>query len=152
VRTSPLAIVYLQLSRPFSVRLVMFFYNPARNKQTCTFASYVINAAPSRRWVVCYVAVMVFFVAAFKRRRQHYTGALPDLRQHLIFAGDHCLVRLWHTRFWAPHFAGFVLLIAGMYPARTLMDSYQIGDRRPLASRGWKFQSGSRRCLAARRA
>src|SRR5260370_37999983 len=75
--------------------------------------------------------------------------ALPDLRQHLYFRRDHRLVRLWHTDSRAA-FRWFRPADCRNVPARTLMDSYQIGDRRPLASRGWKISEKIARWLARR--
>src|SRR5260370_40310146 len=73
--------------------------------------------------------------------------ALPDLRQHLYFRRDHRLVRLWHTDS-RTAFRRFRPVDCRNVPARTLMDSYQIGDRRQLASRGWKISERIARWLA----
>src|SRR5207302_8861453 len=72
-----------------------------------------------------------------------------DLCQHLYLRRHHRLVRLRNTdsraacRWFRPADCRNV-------PARTLMDSYQIGDRRPLASRGWKISERMARWLALR--
>jgi uncharacterized membrane protein len=65
VRTSPLAIL-LFIIAAFLGALGQFFYKSGAEKTDSTFASYIINAR-LLAGVVCYVAVMVLFVAAFKR-------------------------------------------------------------------------------------
>src|SRR5204863_1209028 len=60
------------------------------------------------------------------------------LCQHFHLCRDHRLVRLRNAN--SPRaFRGLCLVDCRYVPARTLMDSYQIGDRRPLTSRGWKI-------------
>ena len=71
-RTSPLAIV-LFIIAAFLGALGQFFYKSGAEKTDATFVSYVFNARLFAG-VVCYIAVMVLFVAAFKRG-----GALTGL-------------------------------------------------------------------------
>ena len=111
VRTSPLAIV-LFIVAAFLGALGQFFYKSGAEKTDSTFASYIINAR-LLAGVVCYVAVMVLFVAAFKRGGA-LTVLYPIYASTFIFAA----IIAWFAYgipIRAPHFAGFALLIAGMY-------------------------------------
>jgi multidrug transporter EmrE-like cation transporter len=111
VRTSPLAIV-LFIVAAFLGALGQFFYKSGAEKTDSALVSYLFNA---RLWggVVCYVAVMVLFVAAFKRGGA-LTVLYPIYASTFIFAA----IIAWFAYdmpIRAPHFAGFALLIAGMY-------------------------------------
>jgi multidrug transporter EmrE-like cation transporter len=92
--------------------LGQFFYKSGAEQTTSAWLSYVLN------WrlflgVVCYVAVMVLFVAAFKRG-----GALsvlyPLYASTFIWAA---LIGLWaySTPIKVINVAGMILLVAGMY-------------------------------------
>lgn len=97
MRTSPLVIVLFIIAALLGA-LGQFFYKSGAEKTDSTFASYVINAR-LLAGVVCYVAVMVLY---------------PIYASTFIFAA----IIAWFvygTPIRAPHFAGFVLLIAGMY-------------------------------------
>src|SRR5207237_8642137 len=69
--------------------------------------------------------------------------------RHLSSLHSDRLVRLLHT----DSLTAFRRLRSadlGNVPTGTLMDSYQIGDRRPLASRSWKISERIARWLARR--
>jgi uncharacterized membrane protein len=111
VRTSPLAIV-LFIIAAFLGALGQFFYKSGAERTDNTFSSYVFNARLFGG-VICYIAVMVLFVAAFKRG-----GALTVL--YSIYASTFIFAAIiawfaYGTPIRAPHFVGFALLIAGMY-------------------------------------
>jgi len=111
VRTSPLAIV-LFIIAAFLGALGQFFYKSGAERTDSTLASYIFNARLFSG-VICYVAVMVLFVAAFKRGGA-LTVLYPIYASTFIFAA----IIAWFaygTPIRAPHFAGFALLIAGMY-------------------------------------
>jgi len=83
--------------------LGQFFYKSGTEKADRRFASYIINAR-LLAGIVCYVAVMVLFVAAF-RRRGALTVLYPIYASTLIFAA----IIAWFaygTPIRAPHFAG----------------------------------------------
>ena len=65
MRTSPLAIIFFVIAA-FLGALGQFFYKSGAEKANSTLVSYLFNAR-LLSGVVCYVAVMVLFVAAFKR-------------------------------------------------------------------------------------
>src|SRR5262249_61240113 len=65
MRTSPLAIVFFVIAA-FLGALGQFYYKSGAEKAGNTLASYVFNARLVAG-VVCYIAVMALFVAAFKR-------------------------------------------------------------------------------------
>ena len=106
MRTSPLAIV-LFIIAAFLGALGQFFY-----KSGATFVSYVLNAR-LLAGVVCYIAVMVLFVAAFKRGGA-LTVLYPIYASTFIFAAIIAWLA-YGTPIRAPHLAGFALLILGMY-------------------------------------
>ena len=111
MRTSPLAIV-LFIIAAFLGALGQFFYKSGAEKTDATFVSYVFNARLFAG-VVFYIAVMVLFVAAFKRGGA-LTVLYPIYASTFIFAA----IIAWFaygTPIRAPHLAGFALLILGMY-------------------------------------
>jgi multidrug transporter EmrE-like cation transporter len=111
VRTSPLAIVFFVIAA-FLGALGQFYYKSGAEKAGNTFASYVFNGRLVAG-VVCYIAVMVLFVAAFKRGGA-LTVLYPIYASTFIFAA----IIAWFaygTPIRAIHFAGFGLLMAGMY-------------------------------------
>jgi hypothetical protein len=111
VRTSPLAVVFFIIAA-FLGALGQFYYKSGAEKAGNTVASYVFNAR-LLAGVICYIAVMVLFVAAFKRG-----GALsvlyPIYASTFIFAAIIAWLA-YSTPIRPVHFAGFALLIAGMY-------------------------------------
>jgi uncharacterized membrane protein len=111
MRTSPLAIVFFVVAA-FLGALGQFFYKSGAEKAQGTFASYILNPR-LLAGVICYIAVMVLFVAAFKRGGA-LTVLYPVYASTFIFAA---LIAWWTygTPIRAPHFAGFALLVAGMY-------------------------------------
>jgi multidrug transporter EmrE-like cation transporter len=91
--------------------LGQFLYKSGADRAGATFASY-LNAR-ILGGVVCYVAVMVLFVAAFKRG-----GALSVL--YPVYASTFAWAALiaclaYGTPIRPVHFAGMALLVAGMY-------------------------------------
>src|SRR5205085_12329495 len=84
MRTSPLAIVFFVIAA-FLGALGQFYYKSGAEKAGNTLASYVFNAR-LLGGVICYIAVMVLFVAAFKRG-----GALTVL--YPIYASTFILPR-----------------------------------------------------------
>src|SRR5437870_12297280 len=111
MRTPPLAIILCVLAA-FLGALGQFFYKSGAEKADSTLVSYLFNAR-LLSGVVCYVAVMVLFVAAF-RRGGALTILYPIYASTFIFAA----IIAWFaygTPIRSPHFAGFALLIAGMY-------------------------------------
>ena len=111
MKTSPLAIVFFVVAA-FLGALGQFYYKSGAEKAGNTLASYIFNARLFGG-VICYIAVMVLFVAAFKRGGA-LTVLYPIYASTFIFAA----IIAWFaydTPIRAPHFAGFALLIAGMY-------------------------------------
>jgi len=111
VRTSPLAIV-LFIIAAFLGALGQFFYKSGAERTDSTFFSFIFNAR-LLGGVICYIAVTVLFVAAFKRGGA-LTVLYPIYASTFIFAA----IIAWFsygTPIRAPHFAGFALLIAEMY-------------------------------------
>src|SRR5438874_12734891 len=89
---------------------------------------------------------------AFRRglqARRRIDSTLSDLREYFHFRSDHRLVGLRHSDS-RTAFGRLRLIDPGNVSVGTLMDSYQIGDRRPLASRGWKISEKIARWLAER--
>jgi drug/metabolite transporter (DMT)-like permease len=111
VRTSPLAIVLFIIAAILGA-LGQFFYKSGAEKTDATFVSYVFNARLFAG-VVCYIAVMVLFVAAFKRGGA-LTVLYPIYASTFIFAAIIAWLA-YGTPIRAPHLAGFALLILGMY-------------------------------------
>jgi len=111
VRTSPLAIVLFVVAA-FLGALGQFFYKSGSENTDSTVASYIFNAR-LLAGVVCYVAVMALFVAAFKRGGA-LTVLYPIYASTFVFAASIAWFT-YGTPIRAPHFAGFALLIAGMY-------------------------------------
>jgi drug/metabolite transporter (DMT)-like permease len=111
VRTSPVAVICFVIAA-FLGALGQFFYKSGAEKTGITFSSYLLNAR-LLAGVVCYIAVMVLFVAAFKRGGA-LTVLYPIYASTFIFAA----VIAWFaygTPIRPVHFAGFAFLIAGMY-------------------------------------
>lgn len=111
VRTSPVAIVFFVIAA-FLGALGQFYYKSGAEKTGNTLASYILNPR-LLAGVVCYVAVMMLFVAAFKRGGA-LTVLYPIYASTFIFAA----IIAWFaygTSIRPVHLAGFALLIAGMY-------------------------------------
>ena len=111
VRTSPLAILFFIIAA-FLGALGQFYYKSGAETTGNTLASYIFNARLVAG-VVCYIAVMVLFVAAFKRGGA-LTVLYPIYASTFIFAA----IIAWYaysTPIRPVHFAGFTFLIAGMY-------------------------------------
>ena len=111
VRTSPLAIVLFVIAA-FLGALGQFYYKSGAEKAGNTLASYIFNAR-LLAGVVCYVGVMVLFVAAFKRGGA-LTVLYPIYASTFIFAAIIAWLA-YSTPIRPVHIAGFALLIAGMY-------------------------------------
>ena len=111
VRTSPLAVVFFIIAA-FLGALGQFYYKSGAETTGNTLASYIFNARLIAG-VVCYIAVMVLFVAAFKRGGA-LTVLYPIYSSTFIFAA--IIARFaYGTPIRPVHFAGFALLTAGMY-------------------------------------
>ena len=111
MRTSPLAIVLFVIAA-FLGALGQFYYKSGAEKAGNTLASYIFNAR-LLAGVVCYVGVMVLFVAAFKRGGA-LTVLYPIYASTFIFAAIIAWLA-YGTPIRPVHIAGFALLIAGMY-------------------------------------
>lgn len=92
--------------------LGQFLYKSGADRATGSIASYIQNPR-LLGGVACYVAVMVLFVAAFKRGGE-LSVLYPIYATTFIWAA---LISLW--AFGTPikpiHFAGMALLLAGMF-------------------------------------
>ena len=111
VRTSPLAIL-LFIIAAFLGALGQFYYKSGAENTGNTLGSYIFNVR-LLGGVICYIAVMVLFVAAFKRGGA-LTVLYPIYASTFIFAAIIAWVA-YGTPIRPVHFAGFALLIAGMY-------------------------------------
>jgi uncharacterized membrane protein len=111
MRTSPFAIVLFVIAA-FLGALGQFYYKSGAEKAGNTIASYIFNAR-LLAGVVCYVGVMVLFVAAFKRGGA-LTVLYPIYASTFIFAAIIAWLA-YSTPIRPVHMAGFALLIAGMY-------------------------------------
>lgn len=111
MKTPALSIVLFLLASLFGA-LGQFLYKSGAERATDGLMSYVANAR-LLGGVACYVAVMVLFVAAFKKG-----GALsvlyPVYATTFIFAA---LIGLWAygTPIRPANIGGMALLVAGMY-------------------------------------
>ncbi|PYK69311.1 MAG: hypothetical protein DME45_02880 [Verrucomicrobia bacterium] len=111
MRTSPLAIVFFIIAA-FLGALGQFYYKSGAERTGTTLAGYIFNAR-LLTGVVCYIAVMVLFVAAFKRGGA-LTVLYPIYASTFIFAAIIAWLA-YGTPIRPVHFAGFALLITGMY-------------------------------------
>lgn len=111
MKTPPISIVLFVLAALFGA-VGQFLYKSGAERAGGTIASYLLNAR-LLGGVVCYVAVMVLFVAAFKKGGA-LTTLYPVYASTFIFAA---LIGLW--AYGAPikpaNICGMALLIAGMY-------------------------------------
>ena len=111
MKTPPSSILFFLLASIFGA-LGQFLYKSGAERATGGLVSYVANAR-LLGGVACYVAVMVLFVAAFKRGGA-LTTLYPVYATTFIFAA---LIALWAygTPIKAANLGGMALLIAGMY-------------------------------------
>src|SRR3954447_18732283 len=111
MRTSPAAVVMF-LVAAFLGALGQFLYKSGAERAGGSLASYLLNAR-LLGGVACYVAVMVLFVAAFKRGGA-LTTLYPVYATTFIFAA---MIAWWAygTPVKPATVCGMVLLIAGMY-------------------------------------
>ena len=111
MKTSPIAVLLFVIAA-FLGALGQFFYKSGAENTDDRIWSYLFNLR-LLGGVICYIAVMVLFVAAFKRGGA-LTVLYPIYASTFIFAA----IIAWFaygTPIRAPHLAGFALLIAGMY-------------------------------------
>ena len=111
MQTSPAAI-FMFVIAAFLGALGQFLYKSGADRAGGSVASYLLNAR-LLGGVVCYIAVMVLFVAAFKKG-----GALTVL--YPIYATTFIWAAIIAWFFYgvpirSANFAGMVLLVAGMY-------------------------------------
>jgi uncharacterized membrane protein len=111
MKTSPLAIVFFIVAA-FLGALGQFFYKSGAEKASGSAVSYLLNAR-LLAGVICYVGVMVLFVAAFKKGGA-LTVLYPIYASTFIFAAAIAWVA-YGTPIRLPHYCGFALLVAGMY-------------------------------------
>ena len=111
MKTPVISIVFFLLASLFGA-LGQFLYKSGAERATGGLVSYVANAR-LLGGVACYGAVMVLFVAAFKRGGA-LTTLYPVYATTFIFAA---LIALWAygTPIKPANIGGMALLIAGMY-------------------------------------
>jgi multidrug transporter EmrE-like cation transporter len=111
MKTPPISILFFLLAAFFGA-LGQFLYKSGAERATGGLMSYLANPR-LLGGVVCYIAVMVLFVAAFKRGGA-LTTLYPIYATTFIFAA---LIALWAygTPIKPANIGGMVLLIAGMY-------------------------------------
>src|SRR5882757_3304643 len=109
---TPLLSIVLFLLASLCGALGQFLYKSGAERATGGLMSYLANAR-LLGGVVCYVAVMVLFVAAFKRGGA-LTTLYPVYATTFIFAA---LIALWayDTPIKPVNIGGMALLVAGMY-------------------------------------
>jgi drug/metabolite transporter (DMT)-like permease len=109
--TSPAAIVMFVIAA-FLGALGQFLYKSGAERAGSSIASYLLNAR-MLGGVVCYIAVMVLFVAAFKRG-----GALTVLYPIYATTFIWAAIMAWFvygTPIRPVSIGGMALLVAGMY-------------------------------------
>ena len=111
MKTPAFSIALFLLASIFGA-LGQFLYKSGAERATGGLMTYLLNAR-LLGGVGCYVAVMVFFVAAFKRGGA-LTTLYPVYATTFIFAA---LIAFWSygTPIKPANIGGMVLLIAGMY-------------------------------------
>ena len=110
MKTSPIAVICF-LVAAFLGALGQFFYKSGAEQTDGTLLSYLNVRLLGG--VVCYIGVMVLFVAAFKRGGA-LTVLYPIYASTFIFAALFSW-RVYGTPIRAINVAGMLLLIAGMY-------------------------------------
>lgn len=111
MKTSPIAIIMFAVAA-FLGALGQFLYQSGAEIAAPSWRDYLLNG---RLWagVICYVAVMMLFVAAFKRGGA-LTVLYPIYATTFIWAGLLAWLFYGQTiRF--SNIAGMLLLLAGMY-------------------------------------
>jgi multidrug transporter EmrE-like cation transporter len=109
--TPPLSIGYFAFAA-FIGALGQFLYKSGADRATSGFTSYLFNPR-LMTGVVCYIAVMVLFVAAFKRGGS-LTVLYPVYASTFIWAA--VIARFaYHTPIQPANIIGMLLLVAGMY-------------------------------------
>src|SRR5437868_11903525 len=111
MRTSPTAI-FLFVAAAFLGALGQFFYKSGADQTSGSLRSYLLNVR-LLAGVICYLAVMALFVAAFKKGGA-LTVLYPVYTSTFIWAALIAWLA-YGTPIRAPHFAGMLLLVAGMY-------------------------------------
>ncbi len=111
MQTTPAAVVMFVVAA-FLGALGQFLYKSGADRAGNSIASYILNAR-LLGGVLCYVAVMVLFVAAFKRGGA-LTVLYPIYATTFIWAALIALF-VYGTPIRPANIGGMVLLIAGMY-------------------------------------
>jgi multidrug transporter EmrE-like cation transporter len=111
LKTPLLSIVFFLLAALFGA-VGQFLYKSGAERAGGSIAGYLLNAR-LLGGVVCYVAVMILFVAAFKKGGA-LTTLYPIYASTFIFAA---LIGLWAygTAIKPVNVGGMALLVAGMY-------------------------------------
>ncbi len=111
MKTPLLSIVFFLLAALFGA-VGQFLYKSGAERAGGSIAGYLLNAR-LLGGVVCYVAVMILFVAAFKKGGA-LTTLYPIYASTFIFAA---LIGLWAygTAIKPVNVGGMALLVAGMY-------------------------------------
>jgi multidrug transporter EmrE-like cation transporter len=111
LKTPLISIVFFVLAALFGA-VGQFLYKSGAERAGGSIAGYLLNAR-LLGGVVCYVAVMVLFVAAFKKGGA-LTTLYPIYASTFIFAA---LIALWAygTPIKLVNVGGMILLVAGMY-------------------------------------
>lgn len=109
---TPLASIVMFVLAALCGAVGQFLYKSGAERAGGSLASYLLNAR-LLGGVVCYVAVMVLFVAAFKKGGA-LTTLYPVYASTFIFAA---LLAWWAygTPIKPANIGGMVLLVAGMY-------------------------------------
>jgi hypothetical protein len=109
---TPLASIYMFVAAALVGAVGQFLYKSGADRAGGTFLSYVANGR-ILGGVICYIAVMVLFVAAF-RKGGSLTVLYPIYASTFIWAAIISLMA-YGTPIRAANVAGMVLLIGGMY-------------------------------------
>jgi len=111
VSTPPISIALFAVAA-FVGAFGQFLYKSGADRVTAGIASYLLNLR-LLGGVVCYIAVMVLFVAAFKRGGS-LTVLYPTYASTFIWAA--VIARFaYQTPIHATNMAGMALLVGGMY-------------------------------------
>ena len=111
MQTTPAAVVMFIIAA-FLGALGQFLYKSGADRAGGSIASYLLNVR-LLGGVVCYVAVMILFVAAFKRGGA-LTVLYPIYATTFIWAGIIAWL-VYGVPIRAANLGGMILLIAGMY-------------------------------------
>ena len=111
MKTPLISIVFFVLAALFGA-VGQFLYKSGAERAGSSIAGYLLNTR-LLGGVVCYIAVMVLFVAAFKKGGA-LTTLYPIYASTFIFAA---LIALWAygTPIKPVNVGGMILLVAGMY-------------------------------------